>query len=328
MTILAMWTEAPGWDENSFSGWTREDNTDYRNPDRSRASWWRSSSTRATKTFAPQTEVWVHTFAARGNTTFSQVSGDYFAVRDADDNVFFSIRGTGSSTAEVTLGAFFMSDVVVLFSGLGSANLDFFLKIDSTNGEFRAFVDGTEVFSFTGDTRGSFLGTAEKLTVDRNSSSTSRGANIHYTEMIIATTPTVGKVLWTREVTQGATHEWSGDISNVNGVEFPEEGNELTTDEAGNLTRFAIQSIPQLDEGQVFAAVALETSAAADDASVIESIDYEIYDSAGGHGVNNIETTQGFKPHTTIWETDPRDDSDWDEVKLAEIELGMTSKDT
>ena len=328
MTILAMWTEPPGWDKSSFSGWTRENNTDYRNPDRSRASWRRMSSERATKTFAPQTEVWVHTFAARGGGSISQVSGDYFAVRDADDNVFFSIRGTGSNTTKVSVGAFFMSDVVDLFEGVGSAALDFFLKIDSTNGEFKAFVDGTEVFSFTGDTRGLFLGTAEKLTVDKNSSATNRTNHIYFTEMIIATTPTIGKVLWTREVTQGATHEWSGNISNVNGLEFPEQGNELTTDQANSLTRFAIQAIPQLNEGQVFAAVSLETSAAADNASGIGSIDYEIYDSAGGHGAVNIETTAGFKPHFAIWEADPRDNSDWDGVKLAEIELGMTSKDT
>ena len=329
MTILAMFSEPTGWDANSFSGFTSSDRAVLRDTDRTRGPiWYLTGSSTAIKTFAPQNEIWVHVFAGRHSGNFNQASGDFFALRDADNNVFFSIQNDGTTGSEVKLGAHFMSEVIVLFEGSGQAALDFFLKIDSNLGEFKVFVDGSEVYSFSGDTRGSFLSETDKLTTAANSSSSSDDRNITYSEIIIATTPTIGKALWTREVTQGATHEWSGNISSVNGVEFPEAGNELTTDQANSLTRFAIQSIPQLDEGQVFAAVALETSAAADDASVIESIDYEIYDAAGGHGVVNIEATTGFKLHTAIWESDPRDNSDWDEVKLAEIELGMTSKDT
>ena len=205
----------------------------------------------------------------------------------------------------------------------GGAQIDIYINVHASTGEFRVYKDGTEVLTFTGDTsidnsnfgRVHFkgqTGTANELIVS---------------QVIAASESTIGWVLATLSPDgNGANTAWTGSYTDID--EFVLDTGDYIEAIATNLVETStVSNINAAYSTYNVKALAVGVHASNDSGSVVSDLQAAVRVSSTNYFSPNLSLPKDGLNYSKqyIWETNPNTSAAWSQTTVNAVEVGVKS---
>lgn len=277
------------------------------------------------RTIPATSEAWIGWGIRPRTTTTQEVDGPFWEFLDSNGDMLFALSRDG--------GLFFETPTIyeeIPFSGsVDLIELCINFKIHPTEGFFVIFVDEIEVYSFSGDTQGSFLSEVVEMRLTRNATSDSTLRLFLFSEFLLSTQPTIKFEVHTLSFSEGAVNQWTGDLSEVVDVGYTDADGSLVTEDADTLITYTKSDLPTLKSEQFIASVHMEAAGQADTGAPGDSLGAMLYDPATSteyeEEVFPLEAT--FSESFVLqFDEDPRTNAPWTETGVNDIQFGVASR--
>lgn len=218
--------------------------------------------------FTPVKKGWARV-RIKVTSTHVATAGNVITLLDEDGNEIFFLYAIGGSGFAHEGEAKCFADSVGASMGVlaGVHTLDFNWNIDPVDGYFRMYADDLLIYEYLGDTQ---FDTSNKIATLRLSAYQDYASEqTRYSQIIVATTPTLGGVVYTLPITGVGTYAgWEGDTANIIGTGISATTGILATLNNQQQT-FTHEDMPELAAGVELNAIILsEYARFAEDAEV------------------------------------------------------------
>lgn len=280
--------------------------------------------------FPAQTEGWAH-FSSNLEALFSGQDEPTMELRDTGTGqVVLRIKGENNVFAlEYWNGASFtrITPALPIFADI-THTIDVFWRIADVDGSFAIYLDGQVVAQFSGDTAlPGFTQIDELRLLSADHQNTGQLSWIYYSEVLVATTPTLGmRVASLTATANGFNTQWAGDVTDINDVGIANDATAITSDTAGQIETFVMSDLSAEAAALTLNAVCVNARArkqlgGPQNLQLAVRVGASDFFSANVAGIG-----LGFDGFQNIWETNPATLAPWTASEVNAIEAGVRSQ--
>ncbi|NJO61054.1 MAG: hypothetical protein HC836_23170 [Richelia sp. RM2_1_2] len=296
------------------------------NPTYSRSAFRCGNTSVAKTTFAPQTELWIH-FHAVGDYAEATNSDDAWLklVDSVNNEILFQLDAdNGNHNLEYWNGSSFTQSSLITFPEDTKIVFDIHVKIDSVNGVFRVYKDGILSAEYLGNTN--FVsGAAIDQVIFGTMYTGTDNYGPYYSEIIIATEPTIGWHVFTLGgLAAGTTSEWTGSSADIDEIAI-NYSDFIYSNTADQVSTFNVSDITVPINHEIKAvAVGAQSRRGATGPQNLElaiKTNSTVYTGGNVDGLNT-----GWTGANEVWPVNPNTTMQWTESEVNAIEVGVKSK--
>jgi len=328
MTVLFAGGEL---DAFAFTGAVSTDtaSTTRRDTDFARATMLPRNPSRIEVDFTSTTEAWLHVtlnFNARGASQqdaapvrlIDSVTGQVVLQVDGDNGFWHLEYWNGASFTQLSDGLFFVAGE--------THRLDIHWDIANSGGVFEAYIDGTLISSFSGDTLLAGFTQIDRFQLLSSSATSSIGTyDVFYSEVIVATVETIGWRLSTLAPDgTGNSTTWTGDNTDVDD-EGANDGTFVSSDTADEVEQFTVSDLSATASALDVEAVVVAARHRHGETGP-QNLQLSVRTGTSDFFGSNISGVDvGFNPGVEIFDQNPDTVADWTTGEVDALEIGVKS---
>lgn len=284
--------------------------------------------------FTNLSEGWVHFNAIQYSSPRTN-SGPFFQVIDNDGNTVIQLNcaANDGSSGEITVASSLLGNTGnTLASGQETLRTyDIHIKIASTGGFIRLYIDGNLVYDETGDTVASTSATGFDTIRFLNQDTIGLNAGNdedlnHWGQVLVSDENTINAKVYTLTPTAGSTNDWpTGSVTDVDETDADDTDQAYTDTDNDQFTIDTSVTLPSVTSPVKYTALVQSFRASYDSGSPVTKLTPFLNDTTATSTsfASSISLTTGLDGYQEIWSTDPADSSNWTASKINNYEFGL-----